>query len=253
MGMKYPDFDWKKIIKEKPIETKTIRGKPKDLDTHLTAYEYDIEVYPSFIANYMSGRVKIDKTTQKETHESYAKKSVLDGGGYVGFVASNPNVLLTILEGCAKQEKGYIKDLDIIVNRLSGIDTEILTKDNIKFKEGGTVKNDGNTEIKRAYSSQELTGFLRKNGFKVATERTTSVRGYHDQTSGISTSKWVKRAKIYDKRISEVYQIVFHKEYADDEDKIKLAKELLIKEGYHLLTPRFKNQIPVEGRLVKQL
>ncbi len=106
--------------------------------------------------------------------------------------------------------------------------------------------------IRRAFSSNEITGLLKKNGFSISVSSTTSVRNYHQVSSGVTTSIISKAAKINESHIAEVYQVRFVGDYNNPE-MTKKAELILRDNGYNILKKRAPFEILVEGRFVRSL
>lgn len=107
-------------------------------------------------------------------------------------------------------------------------------------------------DIKRALSSNEITGLLKRNGFVISVSRATSVRNFHTTSDGVTTKIISKSAKINETHVSQVYQVSFVGGYNTPE-MVKKAEVILKEAGYNLLKKRMPYEIFVEGRLVRNL
>jgi riboflavin biosynthesis pyrimidine reductase len=106
--------------------------------------------------------------------------------------------------------------------------------------------------MKNAQSSLEVTNFLKKNGFEVSKQNTTSVMNYHTFSTGIKTSIYARKALIHNERVCQVYEIEFFYKAEEKEAKLVEARELLKAAGYHLLKQRSSNSLLVEGLFVRK-
>ena len=148
IGLKYPDYNWDKILPEKYTE-KIIKGESLKRGDYTEAYNYKIRVYDKLVIGKAISYTRTYKDGSVEETPTIDAKGFLRGG-YLGMVSSDPAKLMGILKKTAKQTEGYVKDVNVLINRLGGIATEALDKNKIKYKKGGNI----NTPLK--YIEQKL-------------------------------------------------------------------------------------------------
>jgi hypothetical protein len=139
LGLKYPiDFNWSSIKKKYDLKkSEEIKGEKKNFSSSSNQYVFEISVGKNLVLGKATKRLKTedDKTDILELES----KDLYDGG-YLGLVSSNPNILFDVLKTLALQEKGYVKDVDWIINRLGGVDSDDLDYNKIKYEDGGQAK-----------------------------------------------------------------------------------------------------------------
>lgn len=141
IGLKYPDFDWSKILKGKP-EEKIISGKPIEFsDGKKTTYEYKVLVYPNIVVGRGIGSVE-EEPNSIMAESNIDRSAKVFEASYLGLVSSDPKVILDTIKAMAKQSKSYLKDIDILVNGLGGVGYQELDRNSIEYADGGSINND---------------------------------------------------------------------------------------------------------------
>lgn len=150
VGLKYPDFDWSKIIKKYSIDT-----TPKYIEEDKGRNIYTYEVYTGKdIALGHSISYKNDKETTvtsdkigssidklTETQKDSEVTHTGFNAGYWAIVSSKKEVILDIAKMLFSQKDGYVKDVNVFVNSLGGVSETALIENNIKFAKGGVAKS----------------------------------------------------------------------------------------------------------------
>jgi hypothetical protein len=153
IGMKYPAFEWKKIVEKYKINktpkniTRTSSGGSKkrianyEVFTgkdvaigHLESYKWEGEELRE--EGDKIGILDLSKPTEYQKQRDYPAGF---NGGYWGIVTKKKEILYDILESLVSQKSGYVKELDVFENGLGGIDYEDVKG---KFADGGEVYED---------------------------------------------------------------------------------------------------------------
>jgi hypothetical protein len=152
IGIKYPSFEWKKIVEKYKINktpksiTRTSGGTKKRIANyevftgkdvaigHLESYKWEGEELRE--EGDKIGVLDLSKPTEYQKQRDYPAGF---NGGYWGIVTKKKEILYDILESLVSQKKGYVKELDVFENGLGGIDYEDVKG---KFADGGEVYED---------------------------------------------------------------------------------------------------------------
>jgi hypothetical protein len=148
IGLKYPSFNWKKIVEKYKINKtpKTIsvineRGSKKRTTNYEVFIGKDVAIGHTASYQWEGEEIKEegDKIGVLDLNNPTAFQKERDypagfNGGYWGIVTKKKEILYYILETLVSQKSGYIKDLDVFENGLGGIDIEDVEG---KFADGG--------------------------------------------------------------------------------------------------------------------
>ena len=156
IGLKYPNFDWKKIIEKYNIlETKIIKQRSETFNNEYQDHLYEIFIGEHIVVGHKIGR---DRYKNEKLHEEVRDENEIGNplkvsshqkqhdsragfnGGYFGLVSSNQDVILDIIKKLSSQSESYVKDFSIIINDLGGIGHEELDLNKIKYEHGGGVE-----------------------------------------------------------------------------------------------------------------
>lgn len=174
LGLKYPLFNWKSIIKKYNVKNNPIIIESK---RQWGADEYKIETFEIFVgdkvvfghqtnyATYKKGKLDYETKEGNEVKDytkvnAYQKERDSQAGfntGYWGIVSSEKSILYDITKMLVSQKDGYVKDLDFFVNRLGGIGAEELDKNDIKYEKGGYMAKGGEMSRKGNYTGKIIT------------------------------------------------------------------------------------------------
>jgi hypothetical protein len=147
-GLKYPSFNWGKIISKYDIKL-----TPKIIEKELPYGTYRYEVYfgKGIAVGHQIGRTEdgeyksygeeIGKLDLKKPSAYQKERDYKAGfnGGYWGIVVRKKEDLFSIVDSLLAQKTGYLKDLEMFNNGLGGIGGDEV--ENEKFATGGKVKN----------------------------------------------------------------------------------------------------------------
>jgi hypothetical protein len=148
IGLKYPQFNWKNIIKKYNISKD---GKEIDGVEMKFGNDSDYNVYTVFegdkvVVGTSTNRVEY-KNGKKQPERDYYKKDPKEladfTGGYWGVVTSSKEKMYDIAKMILSQKDGYVKDMNLFVNRLGGIGARELDKNDIKYEHGGYMAHGG--------------------------------------------------------------------------------------------------------------
>lgn len=140
IGIKYPNnIDWKFL--GKPLEIKEIKGKINTLKlstgNKTTQHIYKIWTFKKGVYGKIIARIENGKYDDTYFEGSKAKMD----GSYASFVSSNIGNINYFLQQLTKQSKIFIKDMDVLVNKLGGVSASELKKNKIKFAKGGKLES----------------------------------------------------------------------------------------------------------------
>jgi hypothetical protein len=148
MGLKYPSFDWQKVV-----DLYNINLTPKIITTENDYRKSNYEVWTGdgvAIGHQISyqnkgaelqesgeeiGVVNLKKPTKYQIEREYPAGF---NGGYWGIVVKEKDDLYRIIEMLVVQKSGYLKDLEVFTNGLGGIGSEDVFGE---FAKGGETKN----------------------------------------------------------------------------------------------------------------
>ena len=154
LGIEYPDFDWKSIIKKYKVST-----KPKELsykrelsDGSYYEYYYQVFVGEKIAFGHNLGYKKFDKNGKVEDDYIEKGKVITDlnkltdwqkereytagfNGGYWYVVSSKIETIDDILKTLLSQKEGYCKELNFYADSFS----ETLNQNKISFADGGAI------------------------------------------------------------------------------------------------------------------
>lgn len=157
IGLKYPEFNWKNIIKKYNIskDGKDINGEELKWGNDTTEYT----VYTIFEGNKVvlgTSTNKVEyKNGKKQPERDYYKKDPQEladfTGGYWGLVTSSKEIMYDIANMILSQKSGYVKDINLFVNHLGGVDAKDLDKNDIKYEKGGSLSNEEYDKLTREY------------------------------------------------------------------------------------------------------
>jgi len=207
LGLKYPDFTWSDIIKKYKIDKsgKDVNGKKR---TYNKKVEYLI--YRLFEGDKVVVGTKIDRITiinGKKDDNNYFRRDLEEvnnfKGGYWGVVSSDKKIIKDIAKMILRKKSGYVKDIDIFVNGLGGVDANTLDLNKIPYELGGEVM-------------VEPT-ILQNNPDYITSTATMS--DYFEKGGAIGFDALAKKvAKRYaGKKVKSEYQDEYGKTYSDEE------------------------------------
>jgi len=156
IGLKYPDFNWSAIIKKYKIKNEPIiiEGSKRGTDSDYDTYKFEIFIGKKIVIGHSIGRERYHNGKLKESIKdenevkdftkinSYQKERSLHAGfngDYWGIISSDKSIIEDVAKMLLGQEDAYVKDMDIFINTLGGVDAEDLILNDIKFETGGTV------------------------------------------------------------------------------------------------------------------
>lgn len=144
LGLKYPDFDWSKIVKKYNISLKYVEVKHTiDYTSESTAYVYGCFVGENIVIGTTIKRERYKGGKLYETiTDDYTDVSKINGQfnkGYWGIVSSQKDIILDVADMLFSQAKGYCKDVSFFYNNLGGVDATDLIENKIKFADGGNI------------------------------------------------------------------------------------------------------------------
>jgi predicted ABC-type ATPase len=146
LGLKYPDFNWSDILSKYKIDKsgKDVNGKErtsKNSPADKTFYVYRIFEGDKVVVGTSIDRVRI--INGKKDDDDYYRKDPNDlknfKGGYWGIVSSDKKIIKDIAKMILRKKSGYVKNIDIFVNNLGGVDSETLDLNKIPYELGGEV------------------------------------------------------------------------------------------------------------------
>lgn len=144
VGMKYPNFKWDAIIKKYDISTTPVIYKTDD-------YYYEIFVGKGVTIGHTIRRKDWNGNWESEGNE-IVNPSIVNNyqterdyfagfnGGYWGMITRSKTIADDILKTLLSQSRGYVKDLEVFLNRLGGIGGQEVLASKIKFAKGGGVE-----------------------------------------------------------------------------------------------------------------
>lgn len=150
LGLKYPDYDWSDIIKKYKIDIsgKDVNGKERTNKTSPALvrganasefYVYRIYEGDKVVVGTVMDRVRI--VNGKKDDDDYFRRDPEDlknfKGGYWGIVSSDKKIIMDIAKMILSKKTGYIKNMEIFVNGLGGLDAETLDENKIAYELGG--------------------------------------------------------------------------------------------------------------------
>ena len=160
LGLKYPNFNWFKVIKKYNINRNAIIVEQKEERSNGDA---DVYVYQCFVGEkiVIGSTIRRDRYKNNKLFESitdgyqptisdisrpteYQKERELKAGfngGYWGVVSSSKSVIMDVAQILLSQPSGYVKEVSFLYNNLGGVGAEELTDNNVKFATGGNVEN----------------------------------------------------------------------------------------------------------------
>ena len=160
LGLKYPDFNWSKVISKYKIDKtpKVVKSEWREVGSNGETMQYEYQIFEGsnvVIGNDL-GHSEKDKNGKIEYSKAWGEnKEITNGkfnGGYWGVVSSSKEVLKDIAKMLLSQPKGYLKDIDMFINGLGGIDYEPLDYNRIKYAKGGDVYGFSDARTKGAES-----------------------------------------------------------------------------------------------------
>jgi hypothetical protein len=176
LGLKYPNFNWKAIIKKYDIKNEPVLVERKrnwgDNEEVVNTYEVFVgdkvvlghQIKTTYYKNGKVDRVYDDSETAIKNYNNINKyqkdRDYKAGfnGGYWGVVSSQKEVIETITKDILSQKGGYVKDLEMFVNRLGGVGYEELDASNIKYEHGGYMADGG--DLASEFSIEEMKKHL---------------------------------------------------------------------------------------------
>ena len=147
IGLKYPSFDWKKIVDKYKIS-----GTPKIIETSRRKYEVyignGVAIGHSFAyidykdkwqedKDELIGKIDFSSPSKYQSDRGYSSGF---NGGYWGVVTKSKEAMYDIVDELVSQKKGYLKDLEVFTNGLGGIGYEDVEG---KFADGGMMAKGG--------------------------------------------------------------------------------------------------------------
>ncbi len=131
LGLKYPKFNWIPIIKKYKITS-----NPEYIETpnKLSFNKSGVYRYEIF-----SGENVIFSKLMRDDDDKIYDITLKFNNGYLAILSSKIEIIEDILNDIASQEGGYVKDVDIYRNSLSGVPVEKVAEAGIKFEKGGSV------------------------------------------------------------------------------------------------------------------
>jgi len=207
LGLKYPDFTWSDIIKKYKIDK-----SGKDVNGEKRTYNKKVEypIYRLFEGDKVVVGTKIDRITiinGKKDDNNYFRRDLEEvnnfKGGYWGVVSSDKKIIKDIAKMILRKKSGYVKDIDIFVNGLGGVDANTLDLNKIPYELGGEVM-------------VEPT-ILQNNPDYITSTATMS--DYFEKGGAIGFDALAKKvAKRYaGKKVKSEYQDEYGKTYSDEE------------------------------------
>jgi hypothetical protein len=163
IGLKYPQFNWKNIIKKYNIskEGKEIDGEEMKFGNETEYYVYTVFEGDKVAVGTSTNRVRY-KDGKKQPEDDYYKKDPKEladfAGGYWGVVTSSKEKMYDIAKMILSQKDGYVKDMNLFVNRLGGIGARELDKNDIKYEHGGYMADGG--DLASEFSIEEMKKHL---------------------------------------------------------------------------------------------
>ena len=141
IGLKYPSFDWDKILKGKHTE-KIIEGKKytSPIDGSETNTVYKIFIYPNIVIGGEIGKITSEKNSIIAETNVDRSLNPLKNSSYLGIASSDPKAIYNTLKNMAKQSNSYVKDIDVLDNGLGGVEAKDLDVNRVKYKDGGEVQ-----------------------------------------------------------------------------------------------------------------
>lgn len=142
LGLKYPQFNWSDIVKKYKIskQGKEIDGKLYEYTNEKEHYVYTIFEGDKIVLGTSTNRVRY-KDGKKQPEDNYYKRDPKElanfQGGYWGLVSSSKEVIKDIVKMILRKGSGYVKDIDVFVNALGGVDATDLDENDIKYEHGG--------------------------------------------------------------------------------------------------------------------
>jgi hypothetical protein len=148
MGLKYPNFNWSDIVKKYKIskDGKEISGVSREYGNTKENYVYTIYEGDKVVLGTSTNRITY-KNGVKEPEDDYYKRDASDlakfQGGYWGVVSSSKDVIKDLARMILSKKAGYVKDMDLFINSLGGVDGEDLDENDIKYADGGMMADGG--------------------------------------------------------------------------------------------------------------
>jgi hypothetical protein len=167
MGLKYPNFNWSDIVKKYKIskDGKEISGVSRQYGNEKENYVYTIYEGDKVVLGTSTNRIRY-KNGVKEPEDNYYKRDASDlakfQGGYWGVVSSSKDVIKDLARMILSKKAGYVKDMDLFINSLGGVDGEDLDENDIEYSDGGMMAKGGMVSLSKYYktlpSKQDLVG-----------------------------------------------------------------------------------------------
>jgi hypothetical protein len=152
LGLKYPDYDWSDIIKKYKIDKsgKDIDGQEQTNKNSPALVrgrnDKEYKVYRIYEGDKVVVGTVIDRVrivNGKKDDDDYYRRDPEDlknfKGGYWGVVSSDKKIIKDIAKMILRKKTGYVKNMELFVNRLGGVDAESLDKNKIPYELGGEV------------------------------------------------------------------------------------------------------------------
>ena len=149
LGLKYPNLNWSDIVKKYKIDKNPtlIKGKMREYGNKKEVYEYQIFQGKNVVIGSMHQRLRyIDGKLDDDKDMIYPL--INDGQfnkDYWGIVSSDKSIIKDIAKMICKKSDGYVKDMDIYINGVGGLQARDLTDAIVSFKAGGKIDGTGQT------------------------------------------------------------------------------------------------------------
>lgn len=177
VGIEYPNFDWKSIVKKYKITL-----KPKDVVVKKTMgdgsrYDYYYEVfvgenivlghnygYKNFDKNgklkddYLEKGKKVSDPTKQNSWQKERGQKAGFNGGYWYVVSSKIEIIDDVLKTLLSQEDGYCKELELYSDSFA----KTLKENNVEFADGGLLSSNEIDKLDSGFTISQLDDMLRK-------------------------------------------------------------------------------------------
>lgn len=137
IGLKYPDFDWGKVLPGKKKRDAIITSPPHKFSNYTVFEKIAIQVYDNFVIGGVIEREYQYDSGKKEV-KKYRSTNPLKQE-YIGIVANNIDTFKTIIKNISEQKNGYVKDLQIMGNNIGGVSIQDIKYSKFNFEKGGAI------------------------------------------------------------------------------------------------------------------
>jgi hypothetical protein len=264
IGLKYPNFNWKSIIKKYEIksEPKIVTKK-----TSLGEYKYQVFIGKGVVIgqriarkegnDWVSEGNEITSLSKVNEYQKAGGNKPGFNAGYWGIVTRTQEAMLNIVKSLLSQPEGYVKDLDLFTNRLGGIGSEEVK--NLQFATGGQIDNVfewvgldySKEQIKEVFEAIEEAGYDFPRDLKTNASPFNHFEPAHDKVDEIMDSLRISALEGDNLNTEDIANITWgivmsaHSQYGvgGDVKAFLAATKETLKKGYNKTKNYTKKQI----------